>query len=117
MSEACSPYAEDIDPTVSCTRCEAVCCRMTVVLMPEDSIPARLTDRDELGLEVMARGEEGWCVALNLDSMRCTIYERRPTICREFAMGAPDCRQERDAWFGTGGADAPLVQDLGLKPG
>ena len=25
----------------------------------------------------------------------CTIYEKRPLICREFEMGAPECLEER----------------------
>ena len=27
--------------------------------------------------------------------MMCTIYEKRPLICREFEMGAPECIDER----------------------
>jgi len=37
----------------------------------------------------------GWCAALDRDTMMCTIYERRPLICREFEMGAPECLEER----------------------
>jgi len=33
--------------------------------------------------------------ALDRDSMRCTIYEVRPLICREFEMGSAECRDER----------------------
>jgi len=27
--------------------------------------------------------------------MRCTIYENRPLICREFELGSEDCHEER----------------------
>ena len=42
-----------IDEAVSCTRCDAVCCRLTVVVMPEDIVPRHLVDRNEHGVEVM----------------------------------------------------------------
>ena len=90
---------EDIDPGVSCDRCEAVCCRLTVVLMPEDRIDPRFTERDDHGMEVMARGDDGWCVALDRNTMLCGIYQQRPAICRSFAMGGPYCRDERDKWY------------------
>ena len=34
------PVAADVP---LCARCDAVCCRLTVVLQPEDRIPARYT--------------------------------------------------------------------------
>ena len=81
---------------VSCTSCDAVCCRLTVVVQPGDDVPRHLVERDEHGLEVMARNEEGWCVAIDPLRLDCTIYGRRPAICREFAMGSRACRAERD---------------------
>ena len=48
---------------VRCTSCDAVCCRLTVVLGSDDDVPPHLTTRLG-GLHVMARDEEGWCVAL-----------------------------------------------------
>ncbi len=94
------PYAESVDPAVHCDTCEAVCCRLTVVLMPEDHVPAWLVDRDEHGLETLAKGEDGWCAAVNPNTSGCTIYADRPTICRKYAMGSPSCRDERHKWFG-----------------
>ena len=94
------PSGEDIDPSVQCSSCEAVCCRLTVVLMPEDHVPEWLTTRDERGLETMAKGEDGWCAALDRHTQRCTIYDERPAICRKYAMGGPSCRHERKLWFG-----------------
>lgn len=49
------------------------------------------------------RFENGRCTALHLDpdtgSFRCTIYEERPTICREFEEGGESCRKHRVAKF------------------
>ena len=75
----------------ACERCDAVCCRLTVVVQPEDNIPAHLTTHTAAGLEVMARDEEGWCVAVDGAHMRCSIYETRPQVCRRFAMSGPYC--------------------------
>ncbi len=103
MSATCLLPVDDepgIDPSVDCARCEAICCRLTVVILPGDAVPDGLTIYDDHGLEMMARGEDGWCVALDLDTMRCGIYEQRPQICRKFAMGGPYCRAEREDWRG-----------------
>lgn len=88
-------HIEGIDPSVSCDSCDAVCCRLTVILMPDDRVPRHLTTRTPHGLEVMARDEEGWCVAVDQDRMCCSIYEQRPAVCRQFAMGSEYCRDER----------------------
>ena len=95
------PYAESVDPDVHCSSCEAVCCRLTVVLLSDDHVPQWLTTRDDRGMETMAKADDGWCVALDRDTHRCTIYDERPGICRKYAMGGPSCREERKKWFGA----------------
>jgi len=102
-------YSESVDPRVSCDDCEAVCCRLTVVVMPEDHVPAWLIDRDTHGMETLAKGEDGWCLAVDPNTSRCTIYEDRPGICRKYAMGSPSCRDERGRWFHTSGIGTPVV--------
>jgi Fe-S-cluster containining protein len=103
------PYAESVDPSVRCTDCEAVCCRLTVVLMPEDDVPTWLVHRDGRGPDTLAKGDDGWCAAVNPNTLMCTIYEQRPAICRKFAMGSPGCRDERERWFGHGTFPTPVV--------
>ena len=76
---------------VHCSRCDALCCRLTVTVFPEDDVPAYLTSRDARGVLIMARDAEGWCVALDGAKMNCGIYETRPAICRKFAMAGPYC--------------------------
>ncbi|WP_414649240.1 YkgJ family cysteine cluster protein [Dyella sp.] len=92
------PFYQRVDPSVQCDTCEAVCCRLTVVLMPEDRVPRWLVQEDERGLQTLAKGEDGWCAAVDPLDFRCTIYADRPAICRKFAMGSPSCRHERAAW-------------------
>jgi uncharacterized protein len=76
---------------VECSSCDAVCCRLTVVLLPEDNVAGHLTTHTEAGLHVMARDEDGWCVALDSTRMCCSIYASRPEICRKFRMAGPYC--------------------------
>ena len=82
-------------PPVACDRCDAVCCRLTVVLQEGDDIPPHLSTWTDAGLHVMDRDEEGWCVALDAARMCCSIYESRPEVCRRFKMGGPYCREVR----------------------
>ena len=82
-----------------CDTCRALCCRLTVVLQPEDAVPAHLTTQLDNGLRVMARGPGGWCVAMDDSRWNCSIYPDRPSVCRRFVMDAPYCRaiREQDA--------------------
>lgn len=79
-----------------CAQCDAVCCRLTVVLQPEENLPAHLTTYLPSGLRVMARDEEGWCVALDGARMNCGIYHSRPDVCRRFVMDGPYCHAVRE---------------------
>ncbi len=94
--------------TPLCARCDAVCCRLTVVLQPEDRIPLHLTDKTDAGLTVMARDEEGWCVAIDPAHMRCSIYDTRPKICRRFVMDGPYCREVRADYSDRNSRGIPL---------
>lgn len=75
-----------------CQRCDAVCCRLTVVLTAQDTVSADLTAVTGQGLTVMARTDDGWCVAMDTTRMACSIYADRPSACRRFVMGGPYCR-------------------------
>ncbi len=66
------------------------------MLITETGVPERFIQRDEWGGEVMARLSDGWCAALDRQTMLCTIYENRPYICREFATGSYECLSERE---------------------
>jgi len=85
------------EPAVSCSTCLACCCRLEVMLITDTGVPERYVDTDAWGGEVMARLEDGWCAALDRDTMLCRIYEHRPWVCREFEMGSEDCLTERAA--------------------
>jgi uncharacterized protein len=75
-----------------CSSCQAACCRLTVILQPDDHVSEDLTTYSPEGSHTMRRGEDGWCVALNRAHMNCGIYETRPAVCRRFAMSGPYCK-------------------------
>lgn len=87
---------------VTCATCEACCCRLEVMLMGDDDVPARLTTQDQWGGWVMRRLDDGWCAALDRETMLCTIYGVRPDICREFQAGEFDCLEQRAHLDGKG---------------
>ena len=87
------------DRSVNCANCEAVCCRMQVLLMPGDRPPGHFVTVDPSGVDVMARLDDGWCAALDRNTMRCSIYERRPFLCREYPEGGDDCLVERSKYY------------------
>ncbi|OIQ83555.1 flagellin N-methylase [mine drainage metagenome] len=92
-----------------CLRC-GLCCFSTldtyVRVTGEDW--ARLGDEAErwarfVGNRAYLRMKDGHCAALELRRgvdgapvYFCTIYERRPRICRELERGSPVCEAERE---------------------
>lgn len=103
-----SSPARRVRTAARCSACQAVCCRLTVVLQPEERIPDHLTESLPEGLRVMKHGEDGWCAALDRVRMNCGIYENRPAECRRFVMNGPYCRSLRAA-FDAGMAHEPAA--------
>jgi Fe-S-cluster containining protein len=87
--------AADVRAAISCATCEACCCRLEVLLRDEDDVPMDLTTQDRWGGWVMRRLGDGWCAGLDRNTLRCAIYARRPSACREFQVGEYECVQER----------------------
>jgi Fe-S-cluster containining protein len=85
------------DAEVSCLNCQACCCRLEVMLISDTGVPDKFIEHDEWGGRRMARLDDGWCAALDRDTLSCTIYEKRPQICRDFEMGGDECLSERAA--------------------
>ncbi|MDT8383326.1 MAG: YkgJ family cysteine cluster protein [Gammaproteobacteria bacterium] len=86
------------DAAVSCANCEACCCRLEVILLTDTGVPDRFIEIDRWGGSTMARLEDGWCAALDRNTMHCTIYDQRPAVCRELVMGEYECLIERTAY-------------------
>jgi len=90
---------DDLPPCVSCGNC----CHLLVELSPRDDVPEELVVEHD-GIRCMEQQGDGACVALDPVSRLCTIYERRPQVCREFNRGESLCRR---AVFGRRGSLAP----------
>jgi Fe-S-cluster containining protein len=68
--------------------------------MGDDDVPMHLTIEDRWGGSVMHRLDDGWCAALDRKTMKCTIYERRPGVCRDYPTGGSECIGERSRLLG-----------------
>ena len=80
---------------VSCSSCQASCCRLEVMLITETGVPEHFIATDEWGGRSMKRLDDGWCAAVNRNNMDCMIYLKRPFLCREFETGSYECMLER----------------------
>ncbi len=86
------PAEAEIDCESRKHMCHAACCAMAYALSPQD---IREGIRWCLGEPFMnARGADGYCVHLQRNTFSCSIYEHRPTICRQY-----DCRNDRRIWL------------------
>src|SRR5215212_4247256 len=94
LTRRSSVLPDTVSP-VTCATCRACCCRLEVILMGDDDPPQQFVQKDRWGGEVMARLDDGLCAALDRKTMLCTIYARRPGVCRDYAMGGDDCLTER----------------------
>ena len=84
--------------TIGCSRCPACCCQIKILVMTDADVPQWPLARDAHGMAVMRQHDDGGCAALDRDRSRCTIHACRPRVCRTFAMGGGDCRDERARW-------------------
>jgi Fe-S-cluster containining protein len=100
---------ELIDPTVHCDDCEAICCRLLVIVDAADRVPRGTAVPYEGGLQVMPRSEDGWCAAIDRPTMSCSIYDLRPDTCRRFTMGGGYCRAIREDYHRTAAKGIPHV--------
>lgn len=86
-----------------CIDC-AKCCYMSydyldVEIHPYlDNVPKELTEQRKGGPQNrenywMKRREDGSCLALDLETKKCTIYDKRPMECRAFIVSNPLCRK------------------------
>ncbi len=80
---------------VTCSNCQACCCSSEVRIISETGVPDQHIYVDQYGNESMLRLDDGWCSALDRNTLLCSIYENRPWICREFEMGSYECISER----------------------
>jgi len=57
------------DPEVSCSNCQACCCRLEVMIISDTGVPEKHIAFDQFGGQTMLRLEDGWCSALDLSGI------------------------------------------------
>lgn len=103
------PMLNALDDLPACAGC-GKCCHLLVELDAQvDDVPEELVV-EHSGVRCMDQQGDGACVALDPATQLCTIYERRPQVCRDFKRGESLCRR---AVFGRRGSLAPA----GVEPG
>ncbi len=56
-----------------------------------DDMPEELVV-EHSGVRCMDQRADGACVALDPQTLLCSIYDRRPQVCRDFQRGSDLCR-------------------------
>ncbi|NUP11099.1 MAG: hypothetical protein HOW73_34065 [Polyangiaceae bacterium] len=103
---------EVVDPTVTCDRCNAACCRDvpdgTALVSAEDLVRWRRDGRKDI-LDSLVPGHfsqqgfathaNGTCVHLGItgNAHACSIYETRGEACRALVPGSRQCLTYRRA--------------------
>lgn len=78
---------------MSCKGCGR-CCRdfFVEIVGGVDDIPDRYVEwNDSNGADGMIRRKNGTCLALDEKTNLCTIYDRRPLVCKQFKKGSAEC--------------------------
>jgi len=86
---------------VDCRSCGACCVYSWdwPEIWSNDDVPEEYVSDD--GERVRCKGDR--CTALQGEvgqMVKCVIYDRRPTVCRQFEPGSMDCRFVRDSVLG-----------------
>ena len=74
----------------ACAGC-GQCCHLLVELVAGDEdVPEELVV-EHSGVRCLDQHGDGACVALDPTTRLCTIYDRRPQVCRQFDRGVALC--------------------------
>ena len=78
------PKRQTMTATLDCGTCHG-CCHQWVMIQPDDDTSGLILDHS-MPFPALARRKDGACVHLD-PLLGCTVYERRPAICRAFHCG------------------------------
>ena len=96
--------SDTLASTPECLKCGACCfSELDSYVRVDGDDHERLGDDAEtltifIGNRCFMRMQDGHCAALSLDEAsgeyRCSVYARRPEICRALDRGSPQCQAE-----------------------
>lgn len=99
--------AEPIDCENRVALCKAACCRLSVLLAPQD-LAEGIVRWDSRRRYFNAQEPDGYCVHLERPGCRCAVYEARPAACRIY-----NCRNDDRIWVDfEKRIPNPLLKDL-----
>lgn len=101
-----------------CDECKGKCCMGLIDVYPTDEVykdekltrPYKTEHYDRIMRTIEMR-----CIA-NVDG-KCTIYEKRPAICRAFEVGSPCCENIRKGFLNSHSCKFCVVSDAMRKAG
>lgn len=102
-----------------CAECKGKCCMGIIDVYPTDKIyyDNTLVWKDPNGKydRIMRTNENHRCIA-NADG-KCTIYEKRPAVCREFQVGSSCCNNIRLGYLNSHSCKVCVVSEALRKAG
>ena len=95
-------------PAIDCASrfhlCQGRCCTLSVDLAREDLADGVKWEIDEP--YKLLHDADAWCHYIDRATGGCTIYDKRPAICREY-----DCREDPRVWVDFAGRVAAPLPD------
>jgi Fe-S-cluster containining protein len=96
MVEAPDKYSIREAPVIDCSKryslCHGACCKLWFSLTVQD-LDERIVKWNCAQPYGIAQGSDGRCVHQDRESLKCTVYEHRPHICRTY-----DCSSDKRIW-------------------
>jgi hypothetical protein len=96
LSDTPDKYAITQTPKIDCEArlhlCKARCCTLVFPLSVQD-LDERVVRWDYARPYQIGRRPDGYCVHNSVDACTCTIYDKRPGVCRTY-----DCRSDSRIW-------------------
>jgi Fe-S-cluster containining protein len=72
--------------------CKGACCSLSFALSQDEIVNKGIGWNRSLPFRIR-KAEDGYCAFFDKSTLRCTIYENRPEVCRRFS-----CRNRKDIW-------------------
>jgi len=89
-------YTFDGGVNIDCSKrihlCHAACCRLQFALSRQD-VEEGILKWDFSRPYMIRQGKDGYCIHLERQTCRCSIYQNRPVPCRAY-----DCQNEKRIW-------------------